>query len=106
MDSKLFYHLWQDALEQPNEEVYIAEYGYPDWFDQISTDAVEVVETLKKIHKAAHITMPELVEMAGGRGLFCEKFCVPDKTVQGWIYSNKKCPDYLRLLFARELGLI
>lgn len=106
MESKLFNHLWRDALAQPNEEIYIAEYGYPDWFDEINTNIDEVVATLQKIHKVAHITVAELVELAGGRVLFCEKFCVPDKTVQGWIYSGKKCPDYLRLLFARELGLL
>ena len=48
MTDKLFNRLWQDALVQPNEELYIGEYGYPDWFDDISTDAAVVVETLQK----------------------------------------------------------
>lgn len=106
MTDKLFNRLWQDALVQPNEELYIGEYGYPDWFDDISTDAAVVVETLQKIHHAAHMTIDELVKESGSIGNLCNKFCVPRSTVCGWLYENKKCPDYVRLAFARGLGLI
>ena len=30
MTDKLFYKLWKDALEQPDRDMYIGEYGFPE----------------------------------------------------------------------------
>ena len=46
MTNKLFYKLWNDALEQPDKDMYIGEYGYPDYFNEISADVSEVVSTV------------------------------------------------------------
>ena len=42
MTDKLFYKLWTDAIAQPDREMYISEYGYPEWFNEISDDAAEI----------------------------------------------------------------
>lgn len=49
MTNRLFKKLFQDALEQPDFETYLAEYGYPNWLDDISQDVDEVVKTLSNI---------------------------------------------------------
>ena len=43
MTDKLFYKLWKDAIAQPDEEQFIGGYGYPDFFDDISSDLDTVV---------------------------------------------------------------
>ncbi|PWM78653.1 MAG: hypothetical protein DBY32_04015 [Phascolarctobacterium sp.] len=106
MTDKLFNHLWLNALEQPNLDLYIGEYGYPDWFDEISRDAGEVVNTLTKIHRVAHMDIREIIGLVGTQPQFAEKFCIPVRTVEGWCSGGRTCADYLRLLFARQLGLI
>lgn len=106
MTDKLFKKLWTDALEQPNKDLYVAEYGYPEWFDEISDDIETVKKTLENIHKVAHISIAELVSMVGTQSAFADKFCISVRTVQNWTINRRNCPDYLRLLFARELGLI
>lgn len=107
MTDKMFLKLWQDALAQKNRELYIAEYGYPDWFGEISRDAAEVVSVLEVIHDAAHMTIRELIEKAGmTQAAFACHFCIPLRTVEDWATGKRKCADYIRLMMAKELGLL
>lgn len=107
MTDKRFYDLWVDALAQPDEDMYIAEYGYPDWFDEISEEAGEVVEKLREIHRVSHMSMRDIIATTGlTQAEFAVKYCVPKRTVENWASGVNKCPDYVRLLFARELGII
>lgn len=106
MTDKLFYKLWKNALTQPDKELYIAEYGYPEWFDEISTDAAEIVKTLESIHTMAHMSVRDIISASGlTQSAFALKFCIPLRTVEDWAAGRRKCPDYTRLLFARYLGL-
>ena len=107
MTDKLFYNLWLDALEQPNKDLYIGEYGYPDWFDEISTDAGTVVKILDNIHDVAHMTIRDIISHAElTQSAFAIKFCIPLRTVEDWATGKRKCADYLRLLFCRQLGIL
>ena len=62
MTDKLFNKLWKDALEQPSKEMYIGEYGYPDWFDEISQEPQEISETLGNIHDVAHMSLKDIIK--------------------------------------------
>ena len=42
MKATLFNKIYKDAAAQPDCELFLAEYGYPDWFDEISQDANDV----------------------------------------------------------------
>lgn len=107
MTDRLFNRLWLDALEQPNRDMYIGEYGYPDWFDEISTDAGEVVRILGSIHDVAHMSVKDIISRAGlSQAKFAVKFCIPKRTVEQWAAGERKCADYLRLLLCRQLGFM
>lgn len=110
MTDKLFNKLWLDALSQPDEEKYIAEYGYPDFFDEISNDIDEIARILKDIHKVAHMDFSEILKESGlSQRSFSEKFCISLRTVQNWSSKGsikRKCPDWARLLFCKQLGII
>lgn len=107
MTDKLFAKLWQDALAQPDCELYIAEYGYPDWFGEISEDTDKVVSTLTAIHNVAHMSVREMLKEAKlTQNAFSVKFCIPLRTVENWAAEVNKCPDYTRLLIARQLELL
>lgn len=107
MTKELFWKLYHDAKEQPEAELYIGEYGYPDYFDDISTDANEVVRKLMEIHQIAHMTMAEVVERSElGASGFARFFEIPLRTVQNWIYGQRPCPDYIKLMTAELLGII
>lgn len=110
MTDKLFEKLWQDALNQPNMELYISEYGYPEWFDEISNDVDEIVGTLENIHEVAHMAIRDMVKWSGlSQAGFASRFCIPKRTVESWCTKGseyRKCPDYERLMIARLLGIL
>lgn len=104
MTDKLFNKLWKDALSQPDKELYIAEYGYPDWFDEISEDPEEITAILGNIHDVANMTIKEMVKRSGfSQAGFAEHFCIPKRTVESWCMGERSCPDYVRLMMARLL---
>ena len=107
MTDKLFNKIWKDALEQPNKELYMAEYGYPDWFDEISQDPQEISDILGNIHEVAHMTLKEIIKRAGlTQAAFSVKFCIPIRTVEDWCSGKNKCRDYDRLMFCKILGIL
>lgn len=102
MNDKLFAKLWLDALKQPNKELYIAECGYPEWFDDISTDHDVVIDILGNIHDVAHMSIRDMVKKSGmSQAKFADHFCIPKRTVESWCMGDRTCPDYVRLMMAR-----
>lgn len=107
MTDKLFYKLWTDAIAQPDREMYISEYGYPEWFNEISDDAAEITSVLCNIHDAAHMSVREIIKEFGlTQAAFAEKFCIPLRTVEDWVREKSKCADYYRLMLMQFLGVI
>lgn len=107
MTDKLFYNLWKDALEQPDKDLYLGGYGYPDWFDDISQDPDEIAHTLGSIHDIAHMSFRDILSRSGlTQAGFSMRFCIPLRTVEDWATEKRKCTDYIRLMFARSLGLL
>lgn len=107
MTDKLFYRMWHDALDQPSKELYIAEYGYPDWFDEISQDPDVIVSILSDIHEVAHMSVRDIISRSGlTQAAFSVRFCIPLRTVEDWATGKRKCADYIRLMIARQLSLL
>lgn len=107
MTDKLFYKLWKDALEQPDRDMYIGEYGFPEWFDEISDDPSEITRVLKSIHGVAHMSVRDIILASGlTQSAFAVKFCIPLRTVEDWATQKRTCADYIRLMFAKSLGLL
>lgn len=107
MTDKLFCKLWKDALDQTDKELYIAEYGYPEWFDEIGQDVSEINRVLGNIHDIAHMSIRDMIAVSGlSQAAFALKLCIPLRTVEDWATERRKCTDYNRLSYARNLGLI
>lgn len=107
MTDKLFCKLWKDALAQPDKIMYIAEYGYPNWFDEISQDTSEIIQILENIHDIAHMSIRDIIEKSGmTQSAFSIKFCIPLRTIEDWATDKRKCADYIRLMVSKELGFI
>ena len=107
MNDSTFYRLWLDALGQDSLDLYIAEYGYPDWFDEISSDANEIAKTLTSIHTAAHTSINSLVKESGlSKAAFARRYCIPIRTLEDWCAGKAKCADYIRLFIIKDMGLL
>ena len=106
MTRELFYKLYADAKEQPDVDMYIAEYGYPDYFDEISDDPAEVVKVLTDIHTAANMTMRDVIKACGlNQSSFARYFNIPLRTVQHWMV-DRECPEYVKIMIMELAGII
>lgn len=107
MTDKLFAKLWKDAVAQPDKDMYIGEYGYPDYFSEISDDPEEVLKVLGNIHDIAHMSFRDiLIASSLTHAAFSEKFLVPKRTVDSWCMEERKCADYVKIMICRQLGLL
>lgn len=107
MTRELFFKLYHDAQAQPDCELYIGEYGYPDYFDEISDNPDEIVEKLQAIHRAANMTMKKIIKAAGmTQKSFAKHFDIPLRTVESWCMGDRRCPDYVRLMILELLGIV
>ena len=74
MTYKLFNKLWKDALDQTDAEMYIGEYGYPEWFKEVGEDLYDIVKKLVNIYEVAHMPFREIIKRSGmSRPDFCER---------------------------------
>ena len=106
MKATLFNRLYKDAAAQPDRELFIAEYGYPDWFDEISPKIGEVIDILSNIHYVANLPMRDLIKTYGSQQKFADRFCIPRRTVENWAMGSRPCPAYTKLMFAEILDVL
>lgn len=96
MDDKLFYNLWKEALTEPDKELYVMEHER-----EISGNILD------NIHDIAHMTVRDLIAASGlTKAAFARKFCIPIRTVEEWAAMRNPCVPYIRLMMAKELGLL
>ena len=107
MQRSLFLKLYHDARNQPDLERYIAEFGYPDYFDEIADNPADVIEKLTKIHRCANMTLREIIGASGmSQSDFARYFDIHLRTVQKWALGERNCPEYVRLMFLELFGLL
>lgn len=100
MTDKLFHELWDVAMLYESKICFIEDF-------KEDTDE----EELDKIWTVAHMSVRDMVYQNGFTQVsFCDLFCLNPRTLRSWVSLNpavrKPCPPYLRLAFARTLGLI
>ena len=99
VSDKLRNMLLADAEDQPNLEYYIGEYGYPEFFDEISDDVDEIVKYLTEIHDIVHKPFRDILRDYGlTQKQFCQKFYIPRRTVENWSMNTRSCPVYVRMM--------
>lgn len=64
-------------------------------------------ERLTSIWDAAHMTMSQMVQVAGlNMTSFAKQAGIPYRTLQNWCRGERECPVYLRFLLAEHYSLI
>ena len=102
-----FKEIVTEAEAQPDQAVFLAEYGIPEWILNDVTDSEEqAVEMIKNIHHITHITPRELISESGmSQTRFAERFMIPLRTVQNWCGGQRTMPRYEKFMFAMVLDL-
>lgn len=106
MDNKTFYILFSEAIEDADRDAFVSDWALSSVFPEDS-DPGENAEICGKIWDAAHLSVKEMRERAGmTQAQFAERFCIPKRTIENWEGGSRTPPDYVRLMMARELGMV
>ena len=107
INHKRFHEIVQAAQEQPDMQMFLTEYGLPEWiFAEVTNDEQAAVELLTNIHRVLHSTPKEFIAAAGlNQTKFAARFNIPLRTVQDWCGNRRKMPDYLKFMAAEILGM-
>lgn len=104
MTDKQFNILWKEAISDDDRDVYISDWALSSIWEG-ENDITEAADVCGIIWDVAHMSVAEIRTHTGlTQAEFATKFCVPLRTVQNWEYRG--CPDYIRLMMARIIGLI
>ena len=104
---KRFQEIVHAAEEQPDQVLFLAEYGLPEWILAEVTDSEEqAVELISAIHTVTHMSAAELIKASGlTQTRFAARFMIPLRTVQNWVGGQREMPVYTKFMAAELLGL-
>lgn len=115
MKNRDFYTLFIEAASEPDEDLYIAEWGTSSIFcqdpDAPAPDIDAVVRDLREIWRAAHMSVRDIRKAAGlTQADLAAHFGMPARTVQNWesssSTSSRSCAPYIRLMMAEALDIV
>lgn len=103
-----FKEIVTEAEAQPDQAVFLAEYGIPEWIlNEVTNDEKQAVELITRIHTVVHMTPAELVKTSGmTQTKFAARFMIPLRTVQNWCGGQRTMPRYEKFMFATILDLL
>lgn len=103
-----FKEIVTEAETQPDQDLFIAEYGIPEWIlTEVTNDEEKAVEMIKNIHHITHITAKNLITESGmSQTKFAARFMIPLRTVQNWCGGQRAMRKYEKFMFATILDLL
>ncbi len=97
-----------EALASPDRDAFVSNWSLSSvWGDAPDADIpADRIDTLQRLWDAAHLTIKDIRAATGlSQRAFADRYCIPLRTVEKWESGARQCPDYLRLLLARDTGL-
>lgn len=108
MTDKLFYTLFGDAIASADRDAFVSDWSLSSvWGDAPDADIpADRIDTLARLWDAAHLTIRDIRQHTGlSQAAFATRYCIPTRTLEDWERGARSCPDYLRLLLAKDVGL-
>lgn len=105
---KLFYTLFGEAVASHDRDTFVSDWSLSSvWGDAPDADIpADRIDTLARLWDAAHLTIRDIRQHTGlSQAAFATRYCIPTRTLEDWERGVSRCPDYLRLLLAKDVGL-
>lgn len=105
---KLFYTLFAEALASPDRDAFVSDWSLSSaWGDTPDADIpADRLDMLGQLWDVAHLTIKDIRAHTGlSQAAFATRYCIPTRTLEDWERGVRSCPDYLRLLLAKDVGL-
>lgn len=114
MDNKLFHIIFSNAVLLPvdGRDAFLDYWMHHDieiMQDDIPDDAdpdLYLLDQLENIWDVAHLSMRDIRKRLGLSQVgFCDRYCIPRRTLQDWEAGANRTPPYVILLLAENLGI-
>ena len=107
MTDELFNFLWKSALSSTDKEAFVSLVREGGIMQEINPSDECAVAFIEKLYYAAHVNIKELAKSNGYTlASFSTKYCIPYRTLQGWVLDEARCPTYFRLALVKDLGFL
>lgn len=105
MNDKIFNRLWTAALEYEDGDQYVSDFEQELLTEIKNRD--KRTTYLAKLWTVARRPLRDMLEEIGLKPkAFSTRYCIPYRTVQAWTSPTegvlRPCPDWVRLMIARE----
>lgn len=106
MTDKLFYTLFGEAIASSDRDAYVSDWSLSSVWGSAADIPADRIAELGRIWDAAHLTIRDIRQHTGlSQAAFATRYCIPTRTLEDWERGVRSCPDYLRLLLAKDVGL-
>lgn len=108
MTDKQFCTIFAEAIATADRGVFVSDWSLSSvWDDAPDADIpADRLDMLGQLWDVAHLTIRDIRQHTGlSQAAFATRYCIPRRTVENWESGTSSCPDYLRLLLARDVGL-
>lgn len=90
-----YLNLIRNAIEAENENMFIAEYGYPA---DCPYSPDELLKVLHIIYSTANGSVEDIINKSGvNLSEFARKFQISRRSLEGWKYKQRNPPDYVKM---------
>ena len=114
MDDKQFHDIFSHAVSLPADGRdafldYWMHRGVEIEQDDIPDDAdpdLYLLDQLERIWDVAHLSVRDVRKRLGLSQMgFCDRYCIPRRTLQAWEAEINRTPPYLRIMLAQLIGI-
>lgn len=107
MTDKQFYQAFRVAQYYSGPDAFASDVALSGIFPCVEDDDLPALaEELRHVWRYVHITVREIVQHTGlSQTDFAARFAIPLRTLQRWVSGDRDCPQYVRLLLAKQCGL-
>lgn len=114
MDDKHFHDIFSAAVSLPADGRdafldYWMHHGAEIEQDEIPDDAdpdLYLLDQLESLWDVAHLSVRDVRKRLGLSQMgFCDRYCIPRRTLQAWEAEINRTPPYLRIMLAQLIGI-
>lgn len=96
-----FVRLYNEAEQEKDLDMYIAERGWQDWMGDDVDDVDEVIDVLRTTYEATRSDFKGLREMLGiSQADMIRTYNIPARTLKQWEYGEREPAEHVRKLLA------
>lgn len=108
LKAETFWRIYNEAKAGGDLNPFFEEFNVPMIIERgTSAEAQTFSIDVARIDFVATTDLKEILKHKGiGQSKLAKRYNIPIRTVQNWCMGIAKCPDYLKVLICKDLGML